>query len=171
MARRMVYDIDVDVPAADLYRHFTGRQYWEDLVASYLENSTRTEIAHFATGESGTDVSFAHIIAAEDLPAIARPVVPARFAVTREQHFDPFEQTANQASGRYRALVPVAPVDVSGDYILTDTETGSRMRLETRCKVRVPIIGGQIEQLIVNGLQSLFAEEGRFTREWLARRA
>lgn len=169
MSRRMVYDVDVDVPAAELYGHFTRRNYWEDLVEFYRQNSSRTEIAHFDTGQAGTDVSFAHIVLAEDLPAIARPVVPARFVVTREQHFEPLEP-AGEASGRYRALVPVAPVDVSGDYILTDTDTGSRMRLATVCKVRVPIIGGQIEQLIVNGLQSLFAEEGRFTREWLADR-
>ena len=43
------------------------------------------------------------------------------------------------------------------------------MRIETLCSVKVPIIGGQIEKLIVNGLSTLFTNEGEFTAEWVAR--
>jgi hypothetical protein len=43
------------------------------------------------------------------------------------------------------------------------------MRLETRCHARVPLIGGQIEQLLANGLRALFAEEGEFTADWIDR--
>ena len=37
------------------------------------------------------------------------------------------------------------------------------MRLTTSCRMRVPIIGGQIEQLVLGGLKSMFAGEGEFT--------
>lgn len=168
MPKTMVYDVDVDVPAAVMYRHFTTIRYWEDLVAHYRANNTRTEIAHFATGEHGTDVSFAHIISAADLPAIARPVFPGTFVVTREQHFDPFIEQTNRADGRYQAVVPHVPVDVRGEYVLTDTATGSRMRLATRCTARVPLIGGQIEGMLIGGLKGLFAGEGEFTADWVA---
>lgn len=168
MAKRMVYDVEVGVPAAVMYRDFTAIDYWEDLVAYYRENATRTEIAHFSSDERGTDVSFAHILSAADLPAIARPVVPGTFVVTREQHFDPFEEATSRAAGYYRALIPSAPVDLRGDYVLTDTAAGSRMRLETRCTVRIPLIGGQIEQLLIGGLRTLFATEGEFTADWIA---
>lgn len=168
MPRRMVYDVEVDVPAAVMYRDFTAIDYWQDLVAHYRENGTTTEIAHFASGDRGTDISFAHILSAADLPAIARPVVPGTFVVTREQHFEPFDRAGNSAAGHYRGLIPSAPVDVRGDYLLTDTPTGSRMRLETRCTVRIPLIGGQIEQLLVGGLKTLFASEGEFTADWIA---
>ena len=167
MPRSMVYDIDVAVPASMMYRHFTGIDYWRDLVDFYRENGARTEIAHFATDAGGTDVSFSHIISAQDLPAIARTVVPATFTIARVQHFDPFCEATNRAVGRYRADVPVAPVEVTGDYVLADTATGSQMRLETRCHARVPLIGGQIEQLLTSGLRSLFAEEGGFTADWI----
>jgi len=163
----MVYDIDVVVPAAVMYQNFTGIDYWRDLVDFYRENGARTEIAHFSTDASGTDVSFSHIMSAQDLPPIARPVVPASFAIIRVQHFDPFNKATNRATGRYRAEIPVAPVEVTGDYVLADTATGSQMRLETRCHARVPIIGGQIEQLLANGLRTLFAKEGEFTADWI----
>lgn len=167
MPRRMAFDVDVVVPAAVMYSYFTTEKYWEDLVGFYRENKTRTEIAHFSSDDTGTDISFAHILSAADLPAIARPVLPGTFTITREQHFEPFDEAANQALGRYRAEVP-APVDVTGDYVLADTEHGSRMRLETACRARVPIIGGQIEGLLVNGLKTLFSREGEFTADWVA---
>lgn len=168
MPRRMVYDIDVEVPAAVLYQDFTGIGYWQDLVAFYQEHANRTEIAKFASDDTGTDIAFSHILSAADLPAIARPVMPATFAVTREQHFEPFAHSSGQAAGHFRAAVPSAPVDIRGDYLLADTDRGSRMRLQSQCTVRVPLIGGQIEQLIITGLRALFAEEGRFTAAWVA---
>lgn len=167
MPRNMVFDIDVAVPAAEMYRQFTTRDYWEDLVTFYRGNGSRTEIAHFSSDGTGTDVSFNHIMSADDLPGIARPVVPGTFVVTREQHFEPFHSERNQAAGRYRARIP-APVEVTGDYLLHDTDAGSRMRLETFCKARVPLIGGQIEQLVIGGLKLLFAREGEFTADWIA---
>jgi hypothetical protein len=163
----MVYTVDVDVPAAEMYRNFTGIGYWEDLVAFYRANAAETEIAHFATGDSGTDVAFSHILSARDLPPIARPVLPGTFVITREQHFDPFDEATNSARGHYRAIVPAVPVQVTGNYTLHDLSPRSQMRLETVCTARVPLIGGQIEQLLANGLQTLFAKEGEFTADWI----
>ncbi len=167
MPRSMVYTVDVDVPAAEMYGNFTGIGYWEDLVAFYRDNDAQTEIAHFATGDSGTDVAFKHILSARDLPPIARPVLPGTFVITREQHFDPFDEATNSARGSYRAVVPAVPVQVNGDYTLLNTSPGSQMRLETVCTARVPFIGGQIEQLLANGLRTLFAKEGEFTADWI----
>lgn len=167
MPRRMVYAVDVDVPAARMYEEFTAIDYWQDLVEHYRENSVRTEIAHFATGDGGTDVSFAHLLSADDLPAIARPVISGVFVVTRVQHFEPFCASTNTAAGRYRADIK-APIEVTGSYLLSDAPGGSQMRMETHCQARVPLIGGQMEQLLLAGLKTLFAREGEFTADWLS---
>ena len=168
MPRSLVYDVDVDVPAAEMYSYFTTVGYWEDLVGFYRDGGAHTEIARFSSDETGTDVAFKHIMTAQDLPAIARSALPGSFVVTREQHFDLFHAPTNRATGRFRALIP-APVEVTGDYTLHDTDRGSRMRLDSACRVRVPLIGGQIEQLVVSGLKTLFAREGEYTTEWIAR--
>jgi len=168
MPRNMAYTVDVDVPPEVLYQSLTTIDYWQDLVEIYRENAARTEISHFSSGPDGTDVSFAHILSAADLPAIARPVVPGTFVITREQHFGPFQESDGRAAGSYRALIPSAPVDIAGDYILGAGGPGSQMRIDSRCTVRVPLIGGQIEALIVTGLKSLFAREGEYTAEWFA---
>ncbi len=167
MTRRMVYDIDVAVAPDVMYTDFTGIDYWHDLVDYYRANDANAEIAHFATGAGGTDVAFQHILSAADLPAVARPILPGRFVVTRIQHFEPFRPDTNSAAGDYRADVPKVPVSIDGDYVLHETETGSRMRLESRCAVRVPLIGGQIEGMLIQGLTVLFAKEAEFTSEWI----
>lgn len=167
MPRNLVFDVDVEVSAARMYDYFTKVGYWEDLVGFYRDNGSQTEIAHFSSDDTGTDVTFTHIMTAQDLPPIARRAVPGTFIVKREQHFDPFDESANRAVGRFTGQVP-APLDLSGDYVLHDTDRGSRMRLTTTCRVRVPIIGGQIEHLVVGGLKMLFSHEGEFTAEWVA---
>lgn len=68
MPRNLVYDVDVDVPAAEMYGFFTTIGYWEDLVGFYRRNASRTEIAHFSSDQTGTDVAFTHILSAQDLP-------------------------------------------------------------------------------------------------------
>ena len=169
MPRSMVYTVDVDVPAAQMYENFTAIGYWQDLVEFYRENGSQTEIANFATDANGTDIAFSHILSAQDLPPVARPVLPGTFVITREQHFDPFQESTNRAYGHYRAVIPAVPVQVTGDYTLLDAASGSQMRLETLSTARVPIIGGQIEQLLANGLRTLFSKEGEFTADWISR--
>ena len=168
MSRRMSYVVQVDKPATAVYQDFTTIGYWEDLVEFYRENSLATEITRFSTDAGGTDISFTHTLSAHDLPQIARPVVPSRFTVTRRQHFAPLDHAVGRAAGHYSAVVPVAPVEISGEYVLSDTARGSQLELQTVCRVKVPIIGGQIEQLVLNGLRTLFSTEGEFTTEWVA---
>lgn len=168
MPRSLVYDVRVDVPAADMYGHFTTVGYWRDLVEFYRKTASHTEIEHFSSDGSGTDVTFTHVMTAQDLPQIARRLVPGSFVVTREQHFDPFDAPAGRATGHFRGKVP-APVDITGQTLLQDSGQGCRMRLTSACRVPVPIIGGQIEGLVLGGLKMLFAHEGDFTAEWIAR--
>lgn len=168
MARKMSTVVQVEKSAADVYRDFTTIGYWEDLVEFYRDNSVHTEIARFSTDASGTDIAFTHTVSARDLPSIARPVVPSSFTITRLQHFDPLDEAAGRAVGHYSADIPRAPVEISGDYVLSDTRDGSRLELQTLCRVKVPIIGGQIEHFVVNGLRTLFSTEGEFTTTWVA---
>ncbi|MBU3687594.1 MAG: DUF2505 domain-containing protein [Mycobacteriaceae bacterium] len=168
MPRSMVYTVDIDAPASQVYQDFTTVNYWEDLIDFYQRNSTRTEIVRFESHENGTEVAFAHIMTPEDLPAIARPVVPAVLTITREQHFDLFQPEADQAVGHYRATTSAVPFEITGEYLLRGAGPRSQMRIDTHCSVKVPIIGGQIEKLIINGLSTLFANEGEFTAEWVA---
>lgn len=168
MSRRMDYVIALDQPAEALYDSFTSRQYWEDLITIHEENAL-TELTEFSHGDDGTDITFTHTMSRHNLPPIAAAVVPIKIVVTRRQHFERYDPESRSATGHYSALVPAAPMDFGGTYILGETPGGSELRLNSVCTVKVPLIGGKVEQLILDGLRHLFDAERDFTRDWIAR--
>jgi len=99
---------------------------------------------------------------------VAAAVVPLNLTVTREQHFDPFDAASDSARGHFRALVPGAPLDFDGTYLLSESTDGSALHLNGVCTVKVPLIGGKIEQWILSGLRGMFDRERDFTRDWIA---
>ncbi|MBB3605168.1 hypothetical protein FHT40_004852 [Mycolicibacterium sp. BK556] len=167
MSRRMDYVIGLDKPVADLYQSFTSRTYWEDLVAEHQQH-TDTELTRFHSDDNGTDIVFTHTVSRRDVPSMIAAVVPLRLTITREQHFDPFDAATNSADGHYRALVPAAPMNFDGTYVLTQTGAGSQLQLHSQCKVNVPLVGGKIEKWVLDGLRGMFDSERDFTRDWIA---
>ncbi|WP_052960180.1 DUF2505 domain-containing protein [Mycobacterium sp. EPa45] len=168
MSRRMDYVIALDKPVAELYRSFTSRAYWEDLIAEHQQH-TDSELTRFDSHAGGTDIVFTHTVSRRDMPSMIAAVVPLRLTITREQHFDPFDSATSSADGHYRALVPAAPMNFDGTYVLQQTAAGSELRLRSLCKVNVPLVGGKIEKWVLDGLRGLFDNERDFTRDWIAR--
>ncbi|TGD88964.1 DUF2505 domain-containing protein [Mycolicibacterium sp. CH28] len=167
MSRRMDYVIGLDKPVAELYQSFTSLRYWEDLISEHRQH-TDTELTRFSSDATGTDIVFTHTVSRKDLPPVAAAVVPLKLTVTRQQHFDLFDPATNSANGRYQALIPAAPMDFGGTYVLHETTAGSELRLNSVCKVNVPLVGGKIEQWVLSGLRGLFDGERDFTRDWIA---
>jgi Protein of unknown function (DUF2505) len=67
----------------------------------------------------------------------------------------------------YSASVTHAPGHLGGQYFLSETDTGSKMRLTGECKVYIPFVGGKLEQLILHGMKGLFDAEEEFTADWI----
>jgi hypothetical protein len=162
----MDYLITLDDSVSNTYRAFTSPEYWQDLVKVHADNAL-TELTHFASDPGGTSVIFTHTMTKEQLPPIIAALVPLRLTVTREQHWDPFDTSTNSAQGRYAARVPGGPLDFRGTYALTATDSGSQLELQSECKVKIPLVGGKIEELLLNGLRNLFDGERDFTIEWI----
>lgn len=169
MSRRLDYAVSFDAPAEKIYQDLTSRQYWDALTDAYQWLTPQSEITEFSCGESGTDIVFKHFMPRSELPPIARTILPVDLVVARAQHFDPFDTDTNAATGRFRATVPAMPGHFSGRYFLTETDDGrrSQLRLASECKVRIPLVGGTIEQLILSNITTLFDAEEAFTADWI----
>ncbi|MDQ2637640.1 MAG: DUF2505 domain-containing protein [Actinomycetota bacterium] len=167
MSRRMDYTIAFDVPAAKMYQDFTSRDYWQSLMDVY-RRLTPSTITSFSSDERGTDIVFIQEMPRSELPSIARTVIPADMVITRRQHFDPFDHSKNRAVGTYAASIPRAPGRFGGQYFLTDTDTGSQLRLATVCKVSIPLVGGALEDLILHHIKELFDAEEAFAADWIS---
>lgn len=66
-----------------------------------------------------------------------------------------------------------APVSLEGTAVLEPIGRtgGSRLTFQVTVHVRVPIIGGKLENIIGARLAELIAAEQRFTTEWIAKTA
>jgi hypothetical protein len=169
MARRMDYRICYDAPAEKIFGDFTSCDYWETLMDAYRFLTPQSEITTFTTNESGTDIVLKQNLPRMYLPPVARTVMPADMVITREQHFDPYDHANRRGNGSYRAGIPHGPGHFGGKYFLTETDTGSELRLVSVCKVYLPLIGGALEDLILHHIKALFDAEEAFTADWIAR--
>ncbi|WP_197507569.1 DUF2505 domain-containing protein [Mycobacterium sp. ACS4331] len=170
MSRRMDYTVTFDVPVERVYADFTSRTFWDSLMAAYGWLTPQSEVTHFSSSDSGTDIVFRQLLPRSELPPIARSVMPVDMVITREQHFDPFDAAQRRVTGSYRATVPRGPGHFGGQYLLTEGESGTQMRLASVCKVSIPLIGGTLEQLILSNITMLFDAERQFMADWVAQR-
>ena len=169
MARRMDYRIAFDAPAEKIFADFTSRDYWETLMDAYRFLTPQSEITKFTSNGSGTDIVFKQNLPRMYLPPIARSVMPVDMIITREQHFDPYDHGGKRGRGSYRASVPHGPGHFGGKYYLSETDTGSELRLVSVCTVYIPLIGGALEGLILHHIKELFDAEEAFTADWIAK--
>ena len=166
----MDYTIAFDAPAEKIYQDFTSRHYWDTLMDAYGCLTPQSEITHFTSDESGTDIAFR-----QNLPRActcrrsARAVMPVDMVITREQHFDPFDHADNRATGTYRASSRTGRVTSAADTSSPRPTRGSELRLVSVCKVHIPLIGGTLEQLILSHIKLLFDAEEAFTADWIAK--
>jgi Protein of unknown function (DUF2505) len=169
MARRMDYKIAFTAPAEKIYQDFTSRDYWETLMDAYRFLTPQSEITKFTSDDTGTDIVFKQNLPRMYLPPIARTVMPVDMIITREQHFDPYDHAKKQGKGSYRASIPHGPGHFGGRYFLTETVTGSQLRLASVCKVFIPLVGGPLEDLILHHIKQLFNAEEAFTADWITK--
>src|SRR5215218_7094250 len=171
MARRMEHTIAFDAPAEKIYADFTNRDYWQTLMETFRRVSPESGsvITSFTSDERGTDIVFIQVMPRSELPPIARAVMPVDMVITRSQHFDPYDHVKNGAEGTYSASVPHGPGHFGGQYFLTETDTGSQLRLASVCRVYLPFVGGALEDLILNHIKQVFDAEEAFTADWIRR--
>lgn len=70
--------------------------------------------------------------------------------------------------GTWRGEVATAPADIGGTYLIAPQDDGSRYDIEVRVKVRVPLIGGKIEQQVRGYLDHIIAKEQGFLSDWIS---
>lgn len=170
MARRMEHTVAFAAPASHIHAQFTSEDYWRSLAEVYRGLNARTELTLFRSDERGTDIALRQVMPRDDLPPVARRVMPVDLVITREQHFAPFDDGAERAHGTFAASMPRAPGRLDGRYELSGTPAGSSLRVRSYCKVSVPLVGGTLEDLILTNMRKLFDGERRFTAEWVADR-
>jgi hypothetical protein len=106
------------------------------------------------------------VMRAGQLPALVSQFHRGDLAIQREERWAPvIDGTANAV---ITANIAGAPVSVTGRGELTPSGSGARLAFHAEVAVRVPLVGGKLENFIGNQLIELLKAEQRFTTGWIA---
>lgn len=105
------------------------------------------------------------MIPAKHLPGIVTKLRPGDLVIKRTEKWDTLE--GDRAAGTFTAEVEGAPATISGTQTLTGHDAGSKVQFEADVEVKIPLIGGKIEEIIANQIMHLIEREQGFTEQWL----
>ena len=102
-----------------------------------------------------------------DLPSAARAVIdPARLTWVQDERYD---RQAGRATVEFRPDHYGDRFSCTGASTFAPAGKGCVRPAEGNLRIRMPLIGGQVERALVSGLREHFAEEQPLVARWLAR--
>lgn len=173
MPRSFDLSADYDGSVDEVHRAFTDADYWRARLAESGVDVATLESMRVG-GESGDDtveVVTLQVIRSDKLPGMVTQLHTGDLRIRREETWGPV--TGGAATGSVSGSIVDAPVNLEGTAVLEPIggTGGARLTFRATVHVRVPIIGGKLENIIGARLAELIAAEQRFTTEWIAKTA
>jgi Protein of unknown function (DUF2505) len=148
-----------------VHRAFSDQTYWlQRLADSGADKATLDSMKVGSDG--GIDVVTTQVLRRDRLPGIVTQFHPGDLAIVREEVWSPVSD--GSASATVTGDIPGAPVSLTGTAVLEPTDNrGSRLQFTATVEVRIPLVGGKVENFIGSQLVELLIAEQRFTTAWI----
>ena len=152
-----------------VHRAFSDEQYWlVRLDGSGADHATLDEMTVDADG--GLRIKTTQTLRADRLPAVVTQFHRGDLSFVREELWAPVVD--GHTSATVTGSIPGAPATLTGDAVLSSVADAngaiaSRMTFKATVEVRVPLVGGKIENFIGSQLLYLLTAEQRFTTVWI----
>ena len=165
---------DYEDSVEKVYRAFHEEEYWKARLADIPVDEARIESMRVG-GKSGNDgtieVVTLQVVRSQNLAALVKQLHRGDVCVRRKETWGPLTDGAATAS--IAGSIVDTPVNVSGTAELSPIagSGGARLAYRITVQVRVPLIGGKVEQLIGTHLAELVSREQRLTAEWINNKA
>ncbi len=155
--------------AAEVHAAFSEKQYW----LARLEKSGCDEISLdvLETGaDGGIEVVTTQTVRPTKLPALVTQFHRGDLTLIREERWTPL-RGADCRTGRATATIkgdlPGTPARVAATATLYDTTDGARGDVHVTIEVKIPLVGGKLENFIGGHLVEMLRLEQVFTSEWI----
>ena len=174
MPRSFDMSTDYGVTVEEVLRAFSDEEYWLARLADSGADDTTLDSMQFG-GPSGTDGSIdvitTQVLRSDRLPGLITQFHRGDLRIRREEKWEPV--TNGSATATITGSILDAPASLTGTAVLEPvTETGgARMKLRATIEVRIPLVGGKLENFIGNQLVELLIAEQRFTTTWIGETA
>jgi hypothetical protein len=144
---------------------FSDQNYWlARLADSGADKATLDSMT--VSGDGGVDVVTTQLLRRDRLPGMVTQFHPGDLAIVREEVWTPVED--GTATAAVTGSIPGAPVSLSGTAVLAPAgDGGSRLEFTATVEVRIPLVGGKVENFIGSQLVELLIAEQRFSAAWL----
>jgi hypothetical protein len=170
MPRSFDMSTDYGVTVEEVLRAFSDEEYWLARLADSGADDTTLDSMQLG-GPSGTDGSIdvitTQVLRSDRLPGLITQFHRGDLRIRREEKWEPV--TNGSATATITGSILDAPASLTGTAVLEPVaETGgARMKLRATVEVRIPLVGGKLENFIGNQLVELLIAEQRFTTTWI----
>jgi hypothetical protein len=174
MPRSFDMSTDYGVTVEEVLRAFSDEEYWLARLADSGADDTTLDSMQLG-GPSGTDGSIdvitTQVLRSDRLPGLITQFHRGDLRIRREEKWEPV--TNGSATAAITGSILDAPASLTGTAVLEPVaETGgARMKLRATVEVRIPLVGGKLENFIGNQLVELLIAEQRFTTTWIGETA
>jgi hypothetical protein len=171
MPRSFDISADYEGNVEAVLQAYSKEDYWLARLSASGVDDAKLESLRIG-GESGNDgtidVVTLQMIDSYKLPALITQIHRGDLCIKREETWSPV--SGGIAMATVGGSIVDAPANVSGSAELAPTAKSGGSRLECRITVhvRIPLIGGKLENFIGTRLADLVVAEQRFTTEWIA---
>jgi hypothetical protein len=153
-----------------VHRAFSDEHYW--LVRLADSGADDGTLDSMDVGEDGSiDVVTTQTLRTDRLPAVVTQFHRGDLSFVREEAWTPVLD--GRATATVKGSITGAPATLTGTAALTPATSGAGSRLEFRAtvEVKVPLVGGKIENFIGGQLLDLLIAEQRYTTVWITENA
>jgi hypothetical protein len=165
MPRSFDMAAEYDGSVEQVYRAFSDERYWLARLAGSGADKTTLD-AMEPTADYGMDVVTTQTLRADRLPGVVTQFHHGDLIFVREETWSPIVD--GKATAVVKGSIPGAPAELSGNAVLVPADSGGcRLEFKATVEVRIPLVGGKVENFIGNQLVDLLIAEQRFTTEWL----
>lgn len=163
MSRRIEHSSSYAFPVTQVHAGLITEQYWRDRLDEV--GGPGATLEQVTTGPGTISVAMSQSIPAEHLPSIVSKVRPGDLVIKRTETWGTLD--GDHAEGTFTAEVVGAPATISGTQTLKADGSRANVQVEGKAEVRIPLIGGKIENAIADEVLRLIAKEQEFTEQWL----
>jgi hypothetical protein len=169
------FDMSTDYGASveEVLRAFSEEQYWlARLADSGVDDATLDSMQiGGSSGDDGTiDVITTQVLRSDRLPGVVTQFHRGDLCIRREERWDPI--TNGSASATVTGSILDSPASLTGTAVLEPVDSGgARLIFRATVEVRVPLVGGKLENFIGSQLVDLLIAEQRFTTMWIGQTA
>ncbi len=152
-----------------VHRAFSDEQYW--LARLSDSGADVYSLDSMAVNGDGIYVKTTQTLRADRLPGVVTQFHHGDLSFVREETWTPVRD--GQAGATVSGFIADAPATLHGTALLAPAKSGggSRLAFNATVQVKVPLVGGKIENFIGSQLVELLIAEQRFTTVWITENA